>query len=259
MARSNRLRVPRILRKGCRRVAKLTATLRIGRLRAMTARQNPQQQGPRAPRGRRDARRRGARLPRLRARASRRLPRRHRHRPGPDPQRRPRSELPQRRARSFSGDEPLLIAFAQHARHRPDRGRARPRGCSAASGNGTCRDGRVLPRLPARRRRRRALPGLLLAAHPAPCRARHADHLPCRLRRVLRHHREARRPDARRQAADHRRRQARRGVDRLLHRAHLRRALGDADVRGAGGSARTPPSSAPTWRNTPTSAARCAR
>ncbi len=40
-------------------------------------------------------------------------------------------------------------------------------------------------------------------------------------------------PVARRQAGDHRRRQARRGAHRLLRRAHLRRALGDADVRGA--------------------------
>ncbi len=85
----------------------------------------------------------------------------------------------------------------------------------------------------ARHRRRPALPRLLLAAHPAPCRARHTDHLPCRLRRLLRHHREARRPDAGGQAADHRRRQARRRVDRLLHRANLRHPLGDADVRGA--------------------------
>jgi hypothetical protein len=41
-------------------------------------------------------------------------------------------------------------------------------------------------------------------------------------------------PDACRQAADHRRRQARRRLDRLLYRPHQRRALGDADVQGAG-------------------------
>ena len=58
---------------------------------------------------------------------------------------------------------------------------------------------------------------------------------PCRLRRLLRRDREARRSGARRQAGDHRRRQARRGLDRLLYRPHLRRALGHADVQGAGG------------------------
>ena len=93
---------------------------------------------------------------------------------------------------------------------------------------------RLLPRLPGRRRRQgHALPGLRLAAPAPPPRARRADHRPCRLRRVLRHDREARRSRPRRQAADHRRRQARRRLDRLLHRAHLRRALGDADVQGA--------------------------
>ena len=63
--------------------------------------------------------------------------------------------------------------------------------------------------------------------------AQTAHHRPYRLRRLLRHDREARRPVADRQAADRRRRQARRGLHLLLHRAHLRRALGHADVRGA--------------------------
>ena len=80
-------------------------------------------------------------------------------------------------------------------------------------------------------------------------RARRALDRPCRLRRLLRHDREARRSLARRQAGDHRRRQARRRLDRLLHRAHLRRALGDADVQGAASSARMRRSSRPTWRN----------
>ena len=57
-------------------------------------------------------------------------------------------------------------------------------------------------------------------------------HRPCRLRRVLRHDREARRSRARRQTGDRRRRPARRGAHRLLCGAHLWRALGDADVRG---------------------------
>ena len=61
-----------------------------------------------------------------------------------------------------------------------------------------------------------------------------ADARPYRLRRVLRHRREARQSRNRRQAGHHRRRQARRGVGGLLHRPHLRRALGDADVQGAG-------------------------
>ena len=50
-----------------------------------------------------------------------------------------------------------------------------------------------------------------------------------------RRHREARRSRARRQAGDRRRRQARRRLHGLLYRAHLRRALGHADVQGAGG------------------------
>ena len=89
----------------------------------------------------------------------------------------------------------------------------------------------------------------------APPRTRHADHRPCRLRRVLRHDREARRPFARRQAADRRRRQARRGLDRLLHRAHLRRALGDADVRGAAALPARHHRQAEHGRNTSASAA----
>jgi hypothetical protein len=40
-------------------------------------------------------------------------------------------------------------------------------------------------------------------------------------------------PELARQAGDRRRRQARRRLDLLLHRAHQRRALGDADVQGA--------------------------
>ena len=47
-------------------------------------------------------------------------------------------------------------------------------------------------------------------------------------------------------------------VDRLLHRAHLRRAFGDADVQGAASSARMRSWSSRTWRNTSRSAARCA-
>ena len=199
----------------------------------------------RAARGGRGARRRGAFVPGVGARASRPLPRRHRHRPRRHPQRRPRPGFPHRRARPFFRQRAAADRLRAARRDRSDRDRARPRRARRRLGTGHavmaafCRD--CLPR----HRRRRALPGLLLAAHPAPSRARHADHLPCRLRRLLRHHREARRPDARRQAADHRRRQARRGLDRLLHRPHLRRALGDADVRGEAGSARTPPSSAP--------------
>ena len=86
--------------------------------------------------------------------------------------------------------------------------------------------------LPSRVARRRA-------ARPAARRGslrhagnRHARHRPCRLRRILRHHREARRSLARRQAADRRRRNPRRGLDRLLYRAHFRRAFGHADVQG---------------------------
>ena len=58
------------------------------------------------------------------------------------------------------------------------------------------------------RRHRRALPGMRLAAACAASRARPAHHRPCRLRRLLRHHRKARRPGARRQAGDRRRRES---------------------------------------------------
>ena len=54
----------------------------------------------------------------------------------------------------------------------------------------------------------------------------------CGLRRLLRHHREARRPHARRQAGDRGRPPARGGAHRLLRGAHLRGALRDAHVRG---------------------------
>ena len=50
-----------------------------------------------------------------------------------------------------------------------------------------CLDGR-------RRTPRTRCAALRLAAPRAPCRARHARHRPCRLRRLLRHDREARRP-----------------------------------------------------------------
>ena len=78
-----------------------------------------------------------------------------------------------------------------------------------------------------------ALRRMRLAAADRPRAARHARDRACRLRRLLRHDREARRSFAHRQAADHRRRQARRGLDRLLRGAHLRRPFGDADVQGA--------------------------
>ena len=103
------------------------------------------------------------------------------------------------------------------------------------------------------------------AARPAARRAliRHAQlnalvDRACRLRRLLCGDREARQSFAQRQAADHRRRQARRGLDRLLHRPHLRRPFGDADVQGAQalpGRGRHP---ARHGRNMSASAARCA-
>ena len=80
---------------------------------------------------------------------------------------------------------------------------------------------------------RRPLPGLRLAQGAAASRARPARGRACGLRRVLRHHREARRPFACRQAGDRGRRPARGGAHRLLCGAHLRGALRHADVRGA--------------------------
>ena len=92
-----------------------------------------------------------------------------------------------------------------------DRARAQPRLAAAPWERGTCRE-RLLPRLPRRRvREAAALRGLRLAAARPPRRTRHALDRAYRLRRLLRHDREARRSLARRQAGDRRRRQARRG------------------------------------------------
>ena len=76
--------------------------------------------------------------------------------------------------------------------------------------------------------------GMRLPSPRASPRAALADAGPHRLRRVLRHGRKARQSGYCRQAGHHRRRQARRGVGGVLHRPHLRRALGDADVQGPG-------------------------
>ena len=67
----------------------------------------------------------------------------------------------------------------------------------------------------------------------APCRAGRAVDRAYRLRRLLRHGREARPAGAGRAAGHRRRRRARRRARLLLCRAALRRALGDADVQGA--------------------------
>ena len=61
-------------------------------------------------------------------------------------------------------------------------------------------------------------------------------------------------PSLRDQAGDRRRRAPRRRLHLLLCRAHLRRALGDADVQGAEALPARRSSSRPTWRNMPGSA-----
>ena len=102
--------------------------------------------------------------------------------------------------------------------------RLRPARASAATASTDDAAGRLAP-----------LPRLRLAAAHQPSRARPPRHRPYRLRRLLCLDREARRPVPARQAGDHRRRQARRRLDLLLHRPHLWRALGHADVQGAEG------------------------
>ena len=79
-----------------------------------------------------------------------------------------------------------------------------------------------------------ALPRLRLAAPHRPCRARRSRHRPYRLRRLLCQRREARRSLPQGQAGHRRRRTARRRLGGLLHRPALWRALGHADVQGAG-------------------------
>ena len=162
---------------------------------------------------------------------------------GPERFARPRaSRVSRRRARPYCSATSVCCApLRTQSGDRSGRGRAgrgalggTPMGARCAVTASFCRDCLADARADGR-----ALPGLRLAAAGAPCRARRARHRPCRLRRLLRHDREARRSLARRQAGDRRRRQARRGGHRLLCRAHLRRAVGDADVRGAAASART--------------------
>ena len=98
-----------------------------------------------------------------------------------------------------------------------------------------------------------------LAAHRRRAPRRRTDDRPCRLRRLLRLDREARRSGARRQAGHRRRRRAaRRRRDLLLCRPHLRRSLGDADGAGAGALSARGRSSSRTWRNMRASAARFA-
>ena len=206
----------------------------------------------------------GACLHRRGTGATERLSFRHRHCARGDPRRRPLARLSRRRAGAYARRRELLAGLLPTA---PASIRPRSRGRaarSAANGNAiclkVCREHKLLPRLPHRHRSARpALRRLRLAALAAPRRARHARHRPCRLRRVLRHHRETRRPDARRRTGHRRRRQARRRRHLLLYRPHLRREIGDADVRGACGCVRRPRWSGPIWKNTPKPGARCAR
>ena len=74
---------------------------------------------------------------------------------------------------------------------------------------------------------------LRLAAIAAASRTRAARDRPRRLRRLLRHDRKTRRSLPRRRAGHRRRRPPRRRRRGLLRRPHLRREVGDADVRGA--------------------------
>src|ERR1700691_21285 len=115
----------------------------------------------------------------------------------------------------------------------PTRLRGRATDSAAVTGNATCRDLELLPRLPWRRIAQvGAMPGLRIATIVAPRRTRHAIDRARRLRRVLCHDREARRSFACRRAGHCRRRAAWRGGGGVLRRPHLRREIGDADVRG---------------------------
>ena len=94
--------------------------------------------------------------------------------------------------------------------------------------HGFCRDCLAL-----QARDRAALRELRQPAACPPSGALPAASRAYRLRRLLRGGRKARQSGAEGQAGHHRRRQARRRLDRLLHRPHPRRALGHADVQGA--------------------------
>ncbi len=93
----------------------------------------------------------------------------------------------------------------------------------------------ALPGLPdASRPPRGALPGLRLAAPRSSIASAICCPSPISTATPsTRRSRSATIRSAARQAADHRRRQARRCLDLLLHRPHLRRALGHAHVQGA--------------------------
>ncbi len=98
------------------------------------------------------------------------------------------------------------------------------------------RHARAVPRLlPCCRGRLRPLPVLRVAPRGRACRAVRAVGRACRLRRLLRQRREARPARAADPPGHRRRRQARRGLGLLLHRAHPRRAQRHADVQGAVG------------------------
>jgi len=222
------------LRKGCRRVAKLTATLRIGKVRGRW----------------RVAKSAAARTARRRQAAERSRSRRFAFlasepehlggflaAPGVGPdQIRDASRDPSFLSGvldHFSGNEPLLIAFAQHQGIDPteiERARAAPR---RASGNGTCRDGRVPAAIAC------ATPATPRAAPPASrlafCGTRSSTtlticHVDCDAFYATIEKRDD--PTLADKPLIIGGRQARRRVDRLLHRTNLRHPLGDADVRG---------------------------
>ena len=113
----------------------------------------------------------------------------------------------------------------------------------------------ILPRLPRRRGFRRSrcrtCGSPRLVRHPE---IQHSRHRPCRLRRLLRHDREARRPFAGRQAADHRRRNPRRGLDLPATSRALMACVRRCRCSRRCSCARTRSSSGPTWRNTRRSA-----